>query len=89
MSQRKQYGAFKVVCDTYVTSDSGTGIVHQAPAFGEDDMRVCIANKIVTGEGDLPCPIDESGLFTKEALEYQGMYLKVFPIASTYHPIGC
>ena len=28
-------GAFRVLCDNYVTSDSGTGIVHQAPGFGE------------------------------------------------------
>ena len=34
-------GAFKVVADDYVSTDSGTGIVHQAPAFGEDDWRVC------------------------------------------------
>jgi len=31
--------AFKVVSDGYVTDDSGTGVVHQAPAFGEDDYR--------------------------------------------------
>ena len=31
--------AWRVVTDTYVTNDSGTGIVHQAPAFGEDDYR--------------------------------------------------
>lgn len=37
-------GAFRVVADGYVTSDSGTGVVHCAPAFGEDDMRVCLAN---------------------------------------------
>ena len=37
-------GAFRVVADGYVTADSGTGVVHCAPAFGEDDMRVCIAN---------------------------------------------
>lgn len=34
-----QPGAFRVVSDTYVTDDSGTGVVHQAPAFGEDDYR--------------------------------------------------
>lgn len=38
--------AFRVVCDTYVGVD-GTGIVHNAPAFGEDDFRVCLANGIV------------------------------------------
>lgn len=30
-----------------MTSDSGTGIVHCAPAFGEDDYRVCIGNHII------------------------------------------
>ena len=28
-------GAFRILCDNYVTSDSGTGVVHQAPGFGE------------------------------------------------------
>ena len=54
--------AFRVVADDYVTSDAGTGIVHQAPAFGEDDFRVCVSNKIVTVE-DVPCPVDENGRF--------------------------
>jgi isoleucyl-tRNA synthetase len=39
--------AFRVVCDDYVTSESGTGVVHQAPAFGEDDFRVCTVNNII------------------------------------------
>ena len=34
-------GAFRVVADGYVTADAGTGVVHQAPFFGEDDYRVC------------------------------------------------
>ena len=40
----KASGAFRVVCDEYVTASGGTGVVHQAPAFGEDDYRVAIAN---------------------------------------------
>ena len=40
-------GAFRVVCDTYVSKGDGTEIVHNAPFFGEDDLRVCLAN----GEG--------------------------------------
>lgn len=40
--------AFRVVVDNYVTDDSGTGIVHCAPAFGEDDYRVCIDNSIIS-----------------------------------------
>ena len=38
-TQRKKGTAFRIVSDTYVTDDSGTGVVHQAPAFGEDDFR--------------------------------------------------
>lgn len=40
--------AFRVIADNYVTSDSGTGVVHCAPAFGEDDYRVCIENQIIS-----------------------------------------
>ncbi len=65
-----------MVCDAYVTNDSGTGIVHQAPAFGEDDYRVCIANNVITGESDLPCPIDPSGKFTEEVKDYFGLGIK-------------
>ena len=35
----KEKGSFRVLCDGYVTSESGTGVVHQAPYFGEDDYR--------------------------------------------------
>lgn len=38
--------AFEVVADDYVTAEDGTGIVHIAPAFGEDDNRVCRENNI-------------------------------------------
>ena len=31
----KNHGAFRILCDTYVTEESGTGVVHSAPAFGE------------------------------------------------------
>jgi len=40
-------GAFRVVADAYVSSDSGTGLVHLAPAFGEDDFRICVREGIV------------------------------------------
>lgn len=67
---------FKVVSDPYVTEDGGTGIVHSAPAFGEDDYRVCIANGVVNkGEG-IPCPVDENGRFTADAGEFVGRYVK-------------
>ncbi len=68
--------AFKVVNDTYVTSDSGTGIVHQAPYFGEDDYRVCLAANIITKSGPIVCPIDESGMFNDDVADFKGEYVK-------------
>nr|CAG8638030.1 3562_t:CDS:10 [Entrophospora candida] len=65
-----------VVNDNYVTDDSGTGIVHQSPAFGEDDYRICLANNIIIEDGFLPCPVDEQGLFTDEVKEFSGIYVK-------------
>ncbi|RIB13210.1 isoleucyl-tRNA synthetase [Gigaspora rosea] len=67
---------FIVVNDTYVTDDSGTGIVHQAPAFGEDDYRICLNNNVITEDGFLPCPVDEQGLFTSEVGDFAGMHVK-------------
>jgi len=58
-----QATAFTVCCDAYVTNDSGTGVVHQAPAYGEDDYRVCISNGVVTKGGELPDPVDANGCF--------------------------
>lgn len=68
--------AYTVVVDTYVTDDAGTGIVQQAPAFGEDDYRIAIVHGILTPDGDLPCPVNETGLFTKEVPDYEGQYVK-------------
>ncbi|KAG8716690.1 isoleucine--tRNA ligase [Ceratobasidium sp. 395] len=68
--------AFRVVNDTYVTSDSGTGIVHQAPSFGEDDHRVALAHGIIRNDEMPPCPIDDAGRFTKEVPDFEGQYVK-------------
>ena len=68
--------AFRVISDNYVTEDSGTGIVHQAPAFGEDDYRVCLIHGIVSKGEVLPCPVDSNGRFTKDIHEFQGQLVK-------------
>ncbi|KAJ3353642.1 isoleucine--tRNA ligase [Entophlyctis luteolus] len=73
--ERKGKGSFVVMADTYVTDDSGTGIVHCAPAFGEDDYRVCLNHNVISGE-DVPCPIDAAGIFTGVVRDYVGMYVK-------------
>lgn len=68
--------AFKVIPADYVTSDSGTGIVHQAPAFGEDDFDVAIENGIISKDSPPPCPLDDTGCFTDIVTDFKGMYVK-------------
>ncbi|SCU97891.1 LADA_0H09076g1_1 [Lachancea dasiensis] len=68
--------AFRVIADSYVTSDSGTGIVHNAPAFGEDDYRICLANGIISEDDELPNPVDDSGRFKQPVTDYLGQYVK-------------
>ncbi len=52
----------------YVTTDSGTGIVHLAPAFGEEDMDVATANGI-----EVVQPLDPGGKFTSLVPPYEGL----------------
>lgn len=63
--------AFYVTCDTYVTLSDGTGIVHIAPAFGEDDANV-------GRKYDLPFVqlVDPKGEFVKEVTPWAGMFCK-------------
>ncbi|KAK8617842.1 hypothetical protein V6N13_080747 [Hibiscus sabdariffa] len=68
--------AFRVIADNYVTDDSGTGIVHCAPAFGEDDYRVCIANRIIIEEEKLIVAVDDDGRFTGKIADFSGRYVK-------------
>jgi isoleucyl-tRNA synthetase len=70
--------AFRILVDTYVTDADGTGIVHQAPAFGEDDHRICIENGVFRQDEMPPCPIDDAGKFTSEVPDFAGQYVKVW-----------
>ena len=63
--------------DTYVTSESGTGVVHQAPGFGEDDFRVALKYGILKKGETVVCPVDASGRFTDEVTDFKGKYVKV------------
>lgn len=67
--------AFKVTLDTYVTTDSGTGIVHSAPGFGEDDYRVCCKYRIIEPDSP-PVPLDLEGNFTEKVSDFKGQYIK-------------
>jgi isoleucyl-tRNA synthetase len=75
-TDRYEDRAFKVLLDKYVTKESGTGIVHQAPAFGDDDHRIAIANGVVRKDEMPPCPLDDIGRFTKEVPDFEGQYFK-------------
>ena len=59
--------AFRILSGDFVTTEDGTGVVHMAPGFGEDDQRVCRDNGI-----DLVVPVDSRGQFTSEVPDYEG-----------------
>lgn len=63
-----QPDAFRVIAGDFVTTEDGTGVVHLAPGFGEDDQRVCSENGI-----GLVVPVDSRGLFTSEVPDFVGM----------------
>jgi len=70
-SNLAENGAFRIVTADYVTTEDGTGIVHTAPGFGEDDAAAA-------KEHGLPevCPVDEECRFTDEVPDYSGIYVK-------------
>ena len=88
--------AWYVVCDNYVTMEDGTGIVHIAPAFGEDDNRVCRENglpfiNLVDTQGRFVEGTTWAGTFVKDAdpmilkdLEERGLLFAAVPFAHDY-----
>ncbi|MGE0606344.1 MAG: isoleucine--tRNA ligase [Pirellulales bacterium] len=74
-----QHVAWRVVAANFVTVDSGTGVVHQAPAFGEVDFDVLLEEqaRFRPGEGpELICAVGPDGKFTSAAPEYAGRWVK-------------
>ena len=64
-------GAFQVFSDDFVSTSDGTGVVHMAPAYGEDDYRIC------TREGlALVDPLDAEACFTAEVPDFEGAHCK-------------
>ena len=60
--------AWTILAADFVTTDDGTGLVHMAPAFGEDDMNACLE----AGIGAV-VPVDDAGRFTPAVPDYAGM----------------
>jgi isoleucyl-tRNA synthetase len=70
-ADRAGSGAFRVIAGDFITTDTGTGIVHIAPAFGEDDFQACREAGI-----ELVDPTDDDGRFTAAVPPYQGQQVK-------------
>ncbi|MFP4195747.1 MAG: isoleucine--tRNA ligase [Candidatus Woesearchaeota archaeon] len=69
--KEKAPNSFRIIPADYVTTEDGTGIVHQAPAYGEDDNIACSKHGI-----DFVNPVDENGEFTEEVPDFQGRFVK-------------
>lgn len=63
--------SFRVLVDDYVSTEEGTGVVHMAPAYGEDDFRVCSLAGI-----DIVDPLDIEAKFKDEIPEFKGLFVK-------------
>ncbi|MDR0410652.1 MAG: isoleucine--tRNA ligase [Treponema sp.] len=63
--------AFRTYNGDFVSTEDGTGIVHTAPGFGEDDQRVLQDSGVPT-----VCPVDAECKFTAEVEDYQGRFVK-------------
>ncbi len=61
--------AFRVLSADFVDTTEGTGVVHMAPGFGEDDQNVCEAAQIEIGRA---VPVDDQGRFTDDVPEWAG-----------------
>lgn len=62
---KKAEGAFRVIAADYVVAGDGVGVVHTAPAFGEDDYWACKKNHI-----PLVNPVDAKGCYTEEITDF-------------------
>ncbi len=69
--ERRSQGAFKTYLGDHVSTEDGTGIVHTASGFGEEDYTVLKDTTV-----EVACPVDEEGRFTAEVPDYQGRFVK-------------
>eukprot|EP00826_Nyctotherus_ovalis_P011003 TRINITY_DN12873_c0_g1_i2.p1 TRINITY_DN12873_c0_g1~~TRINITY_DN12873_c0_g1_i2.p1 ORF type:complete len:1211 (-),score=322.55 TRINITY_DN12873_c0_g1_i2:192-3824(-) len=67
--------AFRIIEGEFVSKRVGTGVVHTAPGFGEEDFNACCRAGIIKPESP-PCPVNDSGQFTDPVVDYKGVYIK-------------
>jgi isoleucyl-tRNA synthetase len=74
----REPGGLPVIAGDFVTTDDGTGLVHIAPAFGEDDYAVAAENGIFdpTSHGTLYNPVRPDGTFDKRVIGFEGRFVK-------------
>jgi isoleucyl-tRNA synthetase len=82
----RSHGGFPVIVGDFVNTEDGTGIVHIAPAFGEDDYEVAAANELfdprasdpsnVWAQGTLYNPVNPDGTFTTRVVGFEGAFVK-------------
>ena len=74
-----EHVAWRVIAAEFVTIETGTGIVHEAPAFGEVDYEVFLAEQARFQDGQGPqliCAVGPDGKFTAELPAYEGRWVK-------------
>ncbi len=69
--------AFRILAGDFVSDEDGTGVVHLAPGFGEDDQRICEENGI-----EVICPVDSAGRFTDEIYDIPDLKLRGLNVIS-------
>ncbi len=67
----REEGGFRILLADFVGTDAGTGIVHIAPGFGEDDFQLGRQHEM-----PVVCPVDDECRFTEEVPDYQGRQVK-------------
>jgi isoleucyl-tRNA synthetase len=68
---------YQIIKADYVSADSGTGLVHLAPSFGEEDFNVCLENGLINNEGlNLNDYLDEEGKINHYIKEYEGEFYR-------------
>ena len=70
--KKEKSNIFKILSGEFVSTEDGTGVVHMAPGFGQDDFEACRAY-----DPDFPivCPVDEAGKFTSEIKDFEGVHV--------------
>jgi len=79
---------FRVLNATYVTAESGVGIVHQSPAFGEEDYKIAMDAGVISDKRLPPNPVDERGHFTAQVRDFAGQHVKAADKAIIKHLKG-